>query len=131
MGRIVVTIRVSNPMAPEFAFDCKALVDTGASRLVLPEAWRDRLGPLATGVMPVKLADQRVFDAECCGPVKIEIDGLGYGHSDIAFLPLEPEYHGEYLPLLGYIALESMGAAVDLRNDRLIAVPLDLRLALV
>ncbi|MBM3268815.1 MAG: hypothetical protein FJZ01_14335 [Candidatus Sericytochromatia bacterium] len=127
MGRIIVTIRVSNPKAPDYAFECRALVDTGASRLVLPEAWRARLGPLDSMRHAVKLADQHIVQTDTCGPVRIEIAGFKPSHSDVVFLPLEPELEGDYLPLLGYIPLQSVGAAVDLLNDRLIEVPLDLR----
>jgi len=44
MGRIVASVRIENPLDPNARIRCDALVDTGASFMVLPSAWRERLG---------------------------------------------------------------------------------------
>lgn len=52
MGRIVTAVRVENPMDASRHILCDALVDTGASNLVLPAAWKSRLGDLASSQDP-------------------------------------------------------------------------------
>ncbi|MCK4423324.1 MAG: hypothetical protein KAV18_04555, partial [Candidatus Omnitrophica bacterium] len=56
-----------------------------------------------------------------CGPVKIKIEGFRVIYNEILFLDMEPS-NGEYEPLLGYIALEQCGAAVDMIGHRLLPV---------
>ena len=46
MGRIVASVKIENLADSEAKIRCDALVDTGASHMVLPNAWRDRLGEL-------------------------------------------------------------------------------------
>jgi predicted aspartyl protease len=46
MGRIIASVKIANPSDPDAKIRCDALVDTGASFMVLPAAWRDRLGQL-------------------------------------------------------------------------------------
>ena len=48
MGRIVTSVTIENAKDLAQGFRCDALVDTGASYMVLPSAWRDRLGDLET-----------------------------------------------------------------------------------
>src|SRR5881397_2327968 len=44
MGRIVTPVEIINPLDVSKSLKCDALVDTGAAFMVLPAAWRDRLG---------------------------------------------------------------------------------------
>ena len=44
MGRIVTGVRITNLLDVEKSLECDALVDTGAAHMVLPTAWRSRLG---------------------------------------------------------------------------------------
>jgi len=46
MGRIVTSLTIANAMDPSKSLRCDALVDTGASHLTLPSAWKERLGDL-------------------------------------------------------------------------------------
>ncbi|MBM3273682.1 MAG: hypothetical protein FJZ00_00910, partial [Candidatus Sericytochromatia bacterium] len=75
---------------------------------------------------PTVLGDQRVFEADYYGPVRLDILGFEPVHCDAMFLDLEPE-GASHLPILGYIPLQSAGAAVDTLNHQLLKVPLDLR----
>src|SRR5690349_7485656 len=43
LGRIITSVTIENPVEPFKNIRCDALVDTGASHLVLPKAWMDRL----------------------------------------------------------------------------------------
>jgi predicted aspartyl protease len=46
MGRIVASVKIENVADTQAKLRCDALVDTGASYMVLPRAWRERLGDL-------------------------------------------------------------------------------------
>ncbi len=46
MGRIIALVKIENLTDQDAKIRCDALVDTGASYMVLPSAWRDRLGEL-------------------------------------------------------------------------------------
>ena len=122
MGRIVAHVRVTNVAKTEETILFDALVDTGASHLVLPRAWRDRYGNLPRLYdVEMETGDQRSVKAEICGPARIEIEGFRPVHGDIAFVEMLPA-DGEYEPLLGYLPLEQAGIAVDLLGHRLVQV---------
>jgi len=128
MGRITASVRIENPAAPDKRIRCDALVDTGASHLVLPAAWRDRLGDLEE-VRRARLetATQASVEGAVCGPVRIQIEGFEPIFSEVVFVDMQPE-NGEYEPLVGYIVLEQSQAAVDMLGHRLIHVKrLDLK----
>lgn len=128
MGRIVVPVHVRNPLEHGKELLCDALVDTGASGLVLPSAWRDRLSPFnKSRTVDVETADQRLIEAEVCGPVEVQIEGFDPVFNEVIFVPMNPQ-DGRYEPLLGYILLEQSLAAVDLVGHRLVRVKaLDLK----
>ncbi len=46
MGRIAASVKVENPSDCDKMIRCDALVDTGASHMILPTTWRERLGSL-------------------------------------------------------------------------------------
>jgi hypothetical protein len=90
--------------------------------LVLPKAWKRRLGALSvTQVVEMETADQRVVKGEACGPVAIRIDGFRTISSEVFFFDMRPK-NGDYEPLIGYIILEQSQAAVDMAGHRLVAV---------
>jgi Aspartyl protease len=107
-------------MADDESVRFDALVDTAASSLVLPSAWRERLGGV-THLYDIEMetADQRAIRAAICGPVRIEIEGFRPVHGDVAFVDMQP-VDGEYEPLLGYLPLEQAGIAVDMLGHRLV-----------
>ena len=122
MGRLITSVRVSNVKEPDVSLRCDALVDTGASHMVLPSAWKDRLGELdLVGEIEFETADQSSLTGEICGPVKIQLEGFRPIYSEVAFIDMEPE-DGIYDPLVGYIVLEQSQAAVDMVGHRLIHV---------
>jgi len=65
MGRIVTSLTVANAVESDREIRCDALVDTGTTGLLLPMAWKDRLGSL-TSIRTVEMetADQRVVLGE-------------------------------------------------------------------
>lgn len=130
MGRIVSSVRIENVSDPSRNLRCDALVDTGASHMVLPRAWKDRLGDLdAVATVDFETATQTVAQGEVCGPVRIQLEGFRPIYSEVLFVEMTPE-DGIYEPLIGYIVLEQSQAAVDLLGHRLVHVKhLDLKRA--
>ena len=122
MGRIVASVRIANVSDPSSSVRCDALVDTGASYMVLPSAWKDRLGDLEPiQTVELETATQETVQGEICGPVKIQIEGFRPIYNEVLFLDMTPE-DGIYEPLLGYIILEQSQVAVDMLGQRLIHV---------
>lgn len=128
MGRIVASVALANMSHPECSIRCDALVDTGASHLTLPAAWRERLGDLQElGTVDVETATQKIVSGIVCGPVKVQVEGFRAVATEVLFLEMEPQ-DGQYEPLVGYLVLEQSQAAVDMLGHRLVHVKyLDLK----
>ena len=96
--------------------------------MVLPSAWRDRLGGLEEiQTIELETATQASVSGVVCGPVRIQIEGFRPIFTEVIFLDMEPD-DGEYEPLIGYIVLEQCQAAVDMLGHRLVHVKrLDLK----
>src|SRR5713226_7496857 len=122
MGRIVASVRIDNASDVSKGLSCDALVDTGASLMVLPSAWKDRHGVLQPGTeIEVEKATQEIVRAEVCGPVRIQIEGFRPIFNEVAFVDMKPA-NGDYEPLIGYIILEQSQAAVDMLGHRLVPI---------
>lgn len=122
VGRLITSVTVENISDPSKKLRCDALVDTGASPLVLPSAWKERLGNLQVfRTVQVETATQQLIEGEIYGPVKIQIEGFDPISGEVLFVDMEPA-DGVYEPLLGYIVLEQSQAAVDMLGHRLIHV---------
>jgi predicted aspartyl protease len=128
MGRIITSVTIQNVVQPDKSIRCDALVDTGASHMVLPAAWRDRLDPLdRIRSIEVETATQQIVHADVCGPVKIQLEGFEPVYTELLFVEMKPE-DGIYDPLVGYLVLEQSQAAVDMLGHRLVHVKhLDLK----
>ena len=122
MGRIVTPVTIANALHPSKEILCEALVDTGTTGLVLPKAWKRRLGSLnLTRTVQMETADQRLVEGEIYGPVKIRIEGFDTIYNEVTFMEMRPG-NGGYEPLLGYVILEQSRAAVDMLGHRLVEV---------
>ena len=122
MSRIVASVKIDTITDPAKSLRCDALVDTGASHLVLPNAWKERLAGLQlVGTVEVQTATQATVQGEVYGPVKIQIEGFRPVFGEVLFVEMTPE-DGIYEPLLGYIILEQSQAAVDMLGHRLVHV---------
>ncbi len=120
MGRIRVPVSIDNLIHPDKTILCEALVDTGASHMTLPSAWRDRLGDLEEfAKVKLVMATQKTVDGAVCGPVRIQIEGFRPIATEVVFVTMEPD-DGRYEPLIGSIVLEQSQAAVDMMGDRLV-----------
>lgn len=122
MGRIVSSVKIENLTDAGKSVRCDALVDTGASYMILPSAWRDRLGDLEEiETLELQTATQETAKGSICGPVRIQIEGFRPIYNEVCFVDMKPD-EGTYEPLIGYIVLEQSQAAVDMLGHRLIHV---------
>lgn len=122
MGRIVSNVRITNLFEQEAVITCDALVDTGAAYMVLPKAWKERIGKINTvRQIDCETATQEIVKDEVCGPVEIIIEGFEPIYSEVLFLNMMP-LDGVYGPLIGYIVLEQSQAAVDMLGHKLVHV---------
>jgi len=128
MGRIITSVTISNLNDKAKKIRIDALVDTGASHIILPVAWKERLGDLEEiRTVELETATQKTETGSVCGPVRMQIEGFKPIFTEIIFITMEPG-NGEYEPLLGYIPLEQSQAAVDMLGHRLVHVKrLDLK----
>ena len=118
--RILAAVKIGNALEDSKTVRCYALVDTDASHMVLPTAWKERLGPLdSTRTIELETATQQTITGEICGPVRIQIEGFRPIFNEVAFVDMKPA-DGEYEPLIGYIILEQSQAAVDMLGYRLV-----------
>ncbi len=93
-----------------------ALVDTGATRLVLPKSIADQLGLRVLGKLPVRYADER---RGVCDRVGIVVVGL-MGRTTEVDAVVEPQ---KTYALLGQIPLEGLDLFVDPVGRRLVPNP--------
>lgn len=122
MGRIVASVMIASIGDPSDQLRCDALVDTGASHMVLPSAWRDRLGDLEeVATIMLETATQDRVEGTVCGPVRIQIEGFRQIFNEILFVDMTSD-NGAYEPLIGYVVLEQSQAAVDMLGHRLVHV---------
>ena len=122
MGRIIASVRIENAADVSKGLRCDALVDTGASHMVLPTAWKERLGSLeSTRTIEMETVTQETINGEVCGPVRIQIEGFPTIFSEVSFVEMKPD-DGEYEPLIGYIVLEQSQAGVDILGHRLVPI---------
>ena len=123
MGRIVTQVKLSNTVDPSKTLSLSALVDTGAAYITLPNVWREKLGEVEQlAEIEVEMADQSLKKGYVCGPVRARIGEFRPLMAEVLFLDMQPNDEGEYEPLIGYIALEQAGAAVDMLGHRLVHV---------
>ena len=123
MGRIVVQTKVTNLFDEDKFIRCGMLVDTGAGALILPSAWKERLGEFKRSEpVELPLANQEVLRGEACWPVEVRIEGFRPVSNEVVFVDMESGEDDDYEPLLGYVILEQAQAAVDLLGHRLVPV---------
>ncbi len=123
MGKIVVDVAVSDLSKEPKAIEFQALVDTGATFLTLPSAWKADLGEMEVlEQVELELASGDVVEGEICGPVRIKIDSFRPIVGEALFIEMRADTAGEYEALIGYIPLEAIPVGVDMLNHRLVKV---------
>ncbi len=119
MGEIYSFVTLTNFANPAKKMKFQALVDTGASYLTLPNAWKDELGKMElVESVELRTATQEKIPGEVCGPVRIQIEGFRPIASEVLFIEMESD-DGNYEPLLGHLALQQAGIAIDMLSHRL------------
>lgn len=129
MSRIITQVKISNFTDAAKSIEIDALVDTGASYLTLPSAWKARLGDLEKiEDVEVETAAGEIRQAEIYGAVRIKVANFREVIDEVLFLDMKADEAGEYEPLVGYIPLEKIPVAVDMLGHRLVKVrALDLK----
>jgi predicted aspartyl protease len=123
MGKIWAYVTITNLMDTEKVVRCDALVDTGASHMILPSAWRERLGKIRqVRTAQIRTATQEAVEGAINGPVEIQIEGFPPVITEVVFVDMKPDEKGLYTPLIGYIVLEQSEAAVDMLGHGLLRV---------
>ena len=133
MGRIIAQTKVTNLFDETKFVQCGMLVDTGASALILPAAWRERLGEFPRSeVVELLLANGEAVRGEACAPVEIAIEGFRPVVNEVVFVDGRDaqntpcgdgaDFRNGEEPLLGYVILEQAQAAVDMLGHRLVPV---------
>jgi hypothetical protein len=69
------------------------------------------------------MADGSAQRAWMCAGVEAQVADFRPFFAEVLFLEMEPNEQGEYEPLIGHIALEQSGAAVDMGTQRLVRIP--------
>jgi len=94
----------------------KALVDSGASLLMITESIKNQLNLLKIDEQQAELADGSVIDVEVVGPVEIRFEN----RKAIVSAMVLP---GEVEVLLGAIPMQAMDVLIDIKQERLIVNP--------
>lgn len=122
LRRIIVSVRIENVRDVSKTVRCDAFVDTDVSLMMLPAAWKDRLGDLeSTRTIEVETSTQGTMRCEVCGPVRIQMEDSRPIFSEVSFVEMDAK-DGECEPLIGHIVLAQSQAAVDLLGHRLVHI---------
>ena len=115
MGATHVTVRITNPAAPERFWEGLFLVDTGATDSLVPRPHLEAIGLEPRGQRTYELADgsELVMDVTVA-----EIEFMGEIVGGTIIMGADSAE-----PLLGVTALESVGIEVDPLNQRLKRLP--------
>ena len=89
------------------------VVDTGATRLMLPESIAEQLGLTRTGTVTIRYADERTLPRPKVGPVWLQLQG----RSGFFNATVEPD---RTTVLLGAVVLEDLDFLVDCKNQQLV-----------
>ena len=115
MGETYVTATIKNPADRERAWKGEFLVDTGAHDTFVPRKHLEAIGLEPEGMKSYLLADGSTVQMEV---VEARVETMGrFGGLNVVF------GRDDSQPLLGVIALETLGAEVDPINERLKLIP--------
>ncbi len=90
MGRIVVPTRVTNLFDEDKSIECGMFVDTGAGALILPAAWKERLGRFKRSeAVELQMANREVVRSEACWPVEVKIEGFRPVSNEVIFVDMK------------------------------------------
>ena len=116
MGKVVEKIKLINVFEPEKEIELEAIIDTGATMLVLPQNVIDKLNLRKMREVKVRYANNKTEIKSIYGVVTVEICGRAGEFNVLA----EPE---GAQPLVGQIILEQLDLIVDPSTRKVIPNP--------
>jgi len=116
MGKVVEKLRLTNVFAPKKTAEVEAVIDTGATMLVLPRELARKLKLRKMREVGVRYADGRTTTKSVFGVVTAEIQGRA-GEFNVLV-----EDNGTQ-PLVGQIVLEQLDLVVDARKRKVLPNP--------
>jgi len=116
MGKVVEKIKIVNVFEPEKKVEVEAVIDTGATMLVLPQDIINKLNLRKMREVKVRYANTKVEKKSIYGVVTVEICGRAGEFNVLA----EPE---GAQPLVGQIILEQLDLIVDPSTRKVIPNP--------
>ena len=115
MGETYATVTIMNPADRERAWEGEFLVDTGAHDTFVPRRHLEAIGIEPEGSEIYELADGSTVELHIA---EARMEAMGrFGGLNVVFCA------DHAAPLLGVIALETLGAEVDPRNECLRLLP--------
>ena len=124
MGKVIEKIKVTNLLDPTKSFEVEAVIDTGATMVVLPQNIVDELGLRKIREVKVKYANNKTELKSVYGVVTIEIKGRA-GNFDVL-----AEAEGSQ-SLIGQVVLEVLDLVVDPRTRTVIPNPISPEMPMV
>ena len=116
MGKVIERVRLTSLFNPEKSVEIEAVIDTGATMVVLPKNLVRELSLEKIEDVKVKYADGRVEKKEVYGVVRLELKGR-VGNFDVL------AENDEAQPLIGQIVLERLDLIIEPSTRRLIPNP--------
>jgi clan AA aspartic protease len=116
MGKVIERVRLTNVFEPDKSMEIDALIDTGATMVVLPYDIVNELGLRKVRDVKVRYANNKIEMKPVYRAVIIEILGRE-GTFDVI-----GEEEGSH-PLIGQVVLEVLDLVVDPRTRKLIPNP--------
>jgi len=117
MGKIIEKVKITNLLEPSKSIEVEAVIDTGATMVVLPQNIVDELMLKKIREVKVRYANNSTESKSIYGVVTIEIKGRT-GNFDVL-----AEAEGSQ-PLIGQVVLEILDFVVDPRTRTLIPNPM-------
>jgi len=116
MGKVTEKVKITNLLEQTKSIEVEAVIDTGATMVVLPQNVVSELGLRKIRDAKVKYANNKTESKSIYGVVTIEIKGRT-GNFDVV-----AEAEGSQ-PLIGQVVLEVLDLVVDPRTRTLIPNP--------
>jgi len=117
MGKIIEKVKITNLLEPSKSIEVEAVIDTGATMVVLPQNIVDELMLKKIREVKVRYANNSTESKSIYGVVTIEIKGRT-GNFDVL-----AEAEGSQ-PLIGQVVVEILDFVVDPRTRTLIPNPM-------
>jgi len=116
MGKVIERVRLSNVIDPTRSEEVDAVIDTGATLVVMPRDVVDRLGLTRIRDVQVRYGNGKVETRSVYSAVTLELKGRS-GTFDVLAEDVGSQ------PLIGQVVLEVLDLVVDPRSRRLTPNP--------